>query len=136
MMQRNKRPATGCRTPDRPTKREPIRSLLVMHAPLFPLIVKRPFFDMFASGIKSVEYRRHKAPFVAKNFWPGRRVRIACRYQDLGAGGRSLLATCEAFEVARVSMLEHDTAALVRAIYPSLGADDEIALIRLRAERD
>jgi hypothetical protein len=107
-----------------------------MHAPLFPLIVKRPFFDMFASGIKSVEYRRHRPPFVAKNFPGGRPVRIASRYQDLGAGGRSLLAHVEAFEVARVSMLEHDTAALVRATYPSLGADDEIAVIRLRILRD
>jgi hypothetical protein len=107
-----------------------------MHAPLFPLIVKRFFFDMFASGIKTVEYRRHRPPFVAKNFPPGRPVRIAYRYQDLGADGRSLLATCEAFEVARVSMLDHDTAALVRAIYPNLGADDEIALIKLLVHRD
>jgi hypothetical protein len=103
-----------------------------MHAPLFPLIIKRVFFDMFASGIKSVEYRRHRPPFVAKNFWPGRRVRIASRYQDLAPGGRSLLAHVEAFEVARVSMLEHDTAALVRAIYPDLDDDGEVALIRLR----
>lgn len=94
----------------------------------FPLIIRKVFFEQFTRGEKSVEYRRHRPPFVAK-VPPGRPVRIVYRYQDLGAGGRSLLATCEAFDIASLSMLEHDLAGILRAIYPDL---DDVAMIHLR----
>ena len=98
----------------------------------FPLIIRKVFFEQFTRGEKSVEYRRHRPPFVAKNFPPGRPVRIVYRYQDLGAGGRSLLATCEAFDIASLSMLEHDLAAALKTIYRDLAADDDVAMIHLQ----
>jgi hypothetical protein len=40
---------------------------------VFPLVVQRDVFNAFANGTKTIEYRRHKPPFTARNFWPGRR---------------------------------------------------------------
>src|SRR5271163_664358 len=91
----------------------------------FPLIVvKRPFYDLFEAGTKTVERRLHRPPWTARVFYPGRVVRIAFNY-DLRRYG-SLLARVIAFDVAPA----RDHPELV-AIYPAMLPDDEIALIEL-----
>jgi hypothetical protein len=44
------------------------------------IVVKRCYYDEFSSGVKTIEYRRHKGQFNACVFYPGRRVRIAYNY--------------------------------------------------------
>ena len=91
----------------------------------FPLIVvKRVYYDAFLAGEKTIEYRRHRAPFTMRAFYPGRWVRIAYNY-DL-ARYPHLLARVVAFSVAPAR--EHPELA---TLYKGLGPDDEIALISL-----
>jgi hypothetical protein len=96
--------------------------------PPIPLIVvKRVYFDQFAAGTKTIEFRRHRKPFTQRAFYPGRLVRLAY-YYDI-ARNPSLLARVTRFEVAPA----RDHPALLD-VYPQLQPDDELALIHL--ERD
>jgi hypothetical protein len=65
----------------------------------YPLVVKRVFFDQFAAGTKTIEYRRHRGQFTERTFWPGRPVSIRCGYD--GKGPR-LAARVTRFQVARL----------------------------------
>lgn len=80
-------------------------------------------------GSKTVEFRRHRRPFIASTFRAGRLVRIAYNF-DI-TRNPSLLAMVTAFDV--VPAREHPE---LRAIYPDLRADDEVALITLDVQRD
>ncbi len=93
------------------------------------LIVRRIYFEQFAAGTKTIEYRRHRGQFTVRNFWVGRQVRIAFRY-DFEAAGLPFLISQIAFfrvELARGALL-----ADMRETYPDLSEGDEIVLIKLR----
>jgi hypothetical protein len=92
------------------------------------LVVRRPFFDAFASGAKTTEYRRHRPPFVERIFYPGRLVRIAYNY-DINRYP-TLLARVLDFDVAAAA--DHpDAMQALLSVYPSMQPSDEIALIGL-----
>ena len=42
--------------------------------------MRRPYFDEFVSGTKTIEFRRHRRPFTERVYYPGRRVVITFRY--------------------------------------------------------
>ena len=92
------------------------------------IVVRRAYFKLFAGGAKTIEYRRHRPPFTARTFYPGRWVRIAYNYDVKRCP--SLLATVISFDVAPAGeypkMLE---------IFPNMLLDDELALITLAIER-
>src|ERR1700726_1409986 len=95
----------------------------------FPLIVvKRVYYDQFAAGTKTIEYRRHRKPFTERAFYIGRWVRIAYNYNINKYP--SLIARVTGFELAsargHISLLK---------IYPDLGPDDVLALISLDVQR-
>jgi hypothetical protein len=94
----------------------------------YPLVVKRVFFEQFARGEKTIEYRRHRRPFTANTYWPGRSIVI--RYSYDPARSPELAARVARFEVARLDETG-DVAAALRTIYPQLADADEIALIHL-----
>jgi hypothetical protein len=91
------------------------------------IVVKRCYYNEFLSGVKTIEYRRHKGQFNAHVFYPGRRVRIASNY-DL-TPCPSLTAIATRFEVASASVHPE-----MRDFYQELQATDEIAVIHLRVE--
>src|SRR6266851_5286347 len=95
-------------------------------APL--IVVRRAYFDQFVSGAKTIEYRRHRPPFTARTFYPGRWVRIAYNYDVKRCP--SLLATVISFDVAPAG----EYPKLIE-VYPTLLPDDELALIKLAIER-
>ena len=97
-----------------------------MEHPVKPalIVVRRVYFERFASGAKTIEYRRHRPPFTARVFYPGRLVRIAYNY-DLKRFP-TLLARVIGFDVAPAR--EHPE---LREIWPGLLDGDEIALIKL-----
>jgi hypothetical protein len=73
-----------------------------MEDPVKPalLVVRRVYFERFASGAKTIEHRRHRPPFTARTFYPGRRlVRIAYNYNV--AKLPSLIAQVISFDVMR-----------------------------------
>ncbi len=92
------------------------------------IVVKRAYFDQFAAGSKTVEYRRHRPPFTARTFYPGRWVRIAYNYDVKRCP--SLIAQVISFDVAPA----RDHPELIE-VYPTLLPDDELALIKLAIER-
>jgi hypothetical protein len=95
----------------------------------FPLIVvKRVYYEQFAAGTKTVEYRRHRKPFTERAFYVGRWVRLAYNY-DINKYP-SLIARVTGFELAPA----HDHPAM-RDVYPDLGDDDELALIHIDVQR-
>ena len=95
-----------------------------MEHPVKPalIVVRRVYFERFASGAKTIEYRRHRPPFTARVFYPGRVVRIAYNYRI--ALYPTLLARVVSFDVAP----PRDHPAL-REVWPGLLDGDEIALI-------
>jgi hypothetical protein len=95
----------------------------------FPLlVVKRVYYEQFAAGSKTVEYRLHRKPFTKHAFYPGRFVRLAYNYDVKRYP--SMLAIVRSFELAPA----RDHAAL-RDVYPQLRDDDELALITLDVQR-
>jgi hypothetical protein len=88
------------------------------------LVVRRVWFEAFASGAKTVEYRRHRPPFTDRVFYPGRPVRIAYNYRL--AVTPVLFAVVTRFEVAR--MRDYPQLA---AIWPEAAPEAELALIHL-----
>lgn len=97
----------------------------------YPLVVKRVFFDQFAAGTKTIEYRRHRGRFTERIFWLGRAISIRCGYD--GKSPR-LAARVTRFQVARLDQTGEHAAAL-KKIYPGLADDDEIAMIHLDLHR-
>jgi hypothetical protein len=91
------------------------------------LIVKKRFFNAFASGEKSTEFRRHRAPFTKRVYFPGRWVRIAYNYDVRRSP--SLVAQVIRFDVALAG--DHPEAEALRSVYPDLPDDAEIAAIAL-----
>jgi hypothetical protein len=102
-----------------------------MSAKAYPLVVKRVFFEQFASGEKTVEYRRHSGQFTERTFWPGREISIRYRYDHTSP---RLTARVTRFEVARLETLAGELATVLKKIYPALAEGAEIALIHLRLE--
>jgi hypothetical protein len=96
--------------------------------PPYPLYVRRQFFDQYARGEKTIEYRRHREPFTERSFYSGRPVSIRWRFDQMTP---RLKARVVRFEVARLDALDVDRRRGLRAIYPELAADAEIALIHL-----
>ena len=88
------------------------------------IIVKRRFYDAFCAGTKTIEYRRHRRPFVASTFYPGRVVRLGYNYDIKRYPGR--LARVDAFEARTPSACPD-----LSGVYPGLDPSDEIALITL-----
>ena len=74
------------------------------------IVLKRIYFDQFIAGDKTHEYRRHHGRFVEKNFWVGRPVRLAYRYQI----DPYLLGEISSFEVLPFE----NGSDLLREIYP------------------
>jgi hypothetical protein len=89
------------------------------------LVVKRIWFDQFATGKKTIEYRRHRGQFTARTFYPGRAVRIAYRYD--WQRFPSLAAEVVAFRVIRARDAPDQS-----DCYADILPDDEIAEIFLR----
>lgn len=88
------------------------------------LILKKRYWEAFARGEKTTEFRRHRPPFVARTFAPGRLVRLSYNY-DLARYPR-LVARIADFEVR----IARDHPELLD-VYPELRPDDELALIHL-----
>jgi hypothetical protein len=101
-----------------------------MEHPVRPplIVVKRVYFEQYAAGVKTIEYRRHRPPFAAHTFYPGRWVRIAYNFDVKRFP--SLLARVISFDVAPA----RDHPALIE-VYPTLLPDDELVLIALAIER-
>jgi hypothetical protein len=96
---------------------------MVDPAPVPLIAVRREYYEAFASGVKTIEYRRHRPPFTARVFYPGRRVRIRCGY---GLARPELLATVARFEVKLLADVPR-----MLGFYPDLAQKDELALIHL-----
>jgi hypothetical protein len=88
------------------------------------IIVKKRFFDAFCAGTKTIEYRRHRRPFVASTFYPGRIVRLVYNYDIRRYPGR--LARVDGFVVRSAGACPD-----LSGVYPGLDPADEIALITL-----
>jgi hypothetical protein len=95
----------------------------------YPLVVKRVFFEQFARGEKTTEYRRHRRPFTANTYWPGRSIVIRYNYDP--ARSPELAARVARFEVGRLDEIG-DIAAALKTIYRDLADADEIAMIHLQ----
>jgi hypothetical protein len=96
----------------------------------FPLlVVKRVYYEQFAAGTKTIEYRLHRKPFTKRTYYPGRFVRLAYNY-DIKRYP-SLIARIVTFEVLRVDQLRASEHIDLTRHYPDLRAPDEIALITL-----
>jgi hypothetical protein len=94
------------------------------------LILRKPYFEQFAAGTKTTEYRRYKGQFTQRNFWPGRLIRIAYRYDHAAAGLPHLLAAVRSFET-RQARWGTPLFAEMREVYADLLPGDDIALIGL-----
>ena len=99
-----------------------------MNARLPLIVVKRVYFDLFAAGTKTVEYRRYKKPFTEGAFYVGRWVRIAYNYNINKYP--SLIARVTGFAVAPA----RDHPAMFE-LYRDLQPDDELALVHLDVQR-
>jgi hypothetical protein len=86
------------------------------------------FFDQYAAGTKTIEYRRHRGHFTERTFWPGRPIVI--RYSYNAAQSPELAARVVRFEVRRLEDTGESAAGL-KSIYPALADGDEIAMIHL-----
>lgn len=105
------------------------------------IVVKRVYFDQYAAGTKTIEYRRHRKPFTRTAFYPGRWVRIAPNFNikkhpALIAEIVSFRA-CPAFECFEALPLQRarDQFERLRELYPGIEPETEIAMIGLRVER-
>jgi hypothetical protein len=98
----------------------------------FPLYVRRTFFDAFAIGAKTIEYRLHRGRFAARTFWPGREVSIRYRYD---ATSPRLVAHVAHFEIAPLAQLDPAIGEVLASIYPDIADHTEIALIHLALSR-
>jgi hypothetical protein len=96
------------------------------------LILRRRYFDEFAAGTKTIEYRRHRGQFTARAFWPGRRIVIAYRYDHAKARLSHLDAVVRSFEVQPAAGALFDD---MREVYPDMREGDEVALIGLDVAR-
>jgi len=96
------------------------------------IVVKRKFYDAFADGSKTIEYRRHHRPFTRSTFFPGREVRIVCNY-DLSRAPPALIARVIGFDAVEARALRsmREYASLLEA-YRDLKPDDEIACVALK----
>ncbi len=88
------------------------------------IIVKKRFFDAFCAGTKTIEYRRHRPPFVASTFYAGRIVRLGYNYDIKRYPSR--VARVEAFVVRPA-----DACPELSSVYPDVEPSHEIALITL-----
>lgn len=95
------------------------------------IVVKRVYFNEFASGIKTIEYRRHRPPYTRRTFSPGREVRIAWTY-NIKRCPKPLLARAESFDVCWASETPPEIYAALGLLYPGLQPDAEIAVISLK----
>jgi hypothetical protein len=95
----------------------------------FPLlVVKRVYYEQFAAGTKTVEYRLHRKPFTKRTYYPGRFVRLAYNYDVKRYP--SMLAIVRSFELGTAGDIGDHHPAIYDA-YPDLEPDDELALITL-----
>ena len=97
------------------------------------LILRRCYFDEFADGSKTIEYRRHRGQFTARNFRIGRRIIIAYRYDHAKAGLPHLIGVVRSFEVVPA---DGDLFSFMREVYPDLRQGDEVALIEIDILKD
>jgi hypothetical protein len=88
------------------------------------IVVKRRWFDAFATGLKTVEYRRYGRTFTERTFYPGRPVRIWFSYDPRRSG--ELSATVRKFERVTAQVCPE-----ILAIYSDLTMRDLIAAIHL-----
>src|SRR5438874_13047801 len=95
-----------------------------LKAPL--IVMRRPLYDAFLAGTKTIEYRRHRAPFTRNTYYAGRTVRLAYNYNVHKFPSR--LARVIAFDVMAAGQVAIDD---LSPYYPNLDPLDEIALIRL-----
>src|SRR5690349_7701024 len=89
------------------------------------IVVRRAYYEAFVAGRKTVEYRRHRRPFIKSTFYPGRIVRLAYNYNIKAFPSR--LAVVRAFDVLPAASVRIE----LLSDYPDLTSTDEIALIRL-----
>jgi hypothetical protein len=87
------------------------------------IVVKRRFFEQYLAGQKDTEYRR--PPYTQRNFYPGRAVRIAYRY-DIA---RHPVTEARVVDSAIVPASACDRDLLHH--YPDLTPTDEIIVIKL-----
>jgi hypothetical protein len=105
----------------------------------FPLlVVKRVYYEQFAAGTKTIEYRLHRKPFTKHTYYPGRFVRLAYNYDVKRYP--SMLAIVRSFEVVRAKdarslWITNESATAIFDVYPDLEPDDELALITLDMQR-
>jgi hypothetical protein len=97
---------------------------MVAMTPIPLIAVRRGYYEAFRAGSKTIEYRRHKPPFTARVFYPGRRVRIRCGY---GRAYPELPATVTRFETKPLAEVPE-----MEGFYADMRPDDEIALIHLQ----
>lgn len=96
----------------------------------FPLlVVRREYFDQFAAGTKTIEYRLHRPPFTQRVYYPGRWIKIAYNYNI--TKNPTLLACVIKFDLAPA----RDYPAMLK-LYPDLKPDAELALIKLYVRRE
>lgn len=98
-----------------------------LRAPL--IVVKKRYYQEFIAGTKTVEYRRHRRPFLRRTYYPDRIVRLTYSYDFKKHPSR--LARVLAFDIVRAEQVTPEEAARLLAIYRDLRAADEIALITL-----
>ena len=92
------------------------------------LIVRQIYFEQFAAGTKTIEYRRHRGQFTVRNFWVGRRIRVAYNYSYQAQGLPYLVAEVVSFAAEPVlGKLLFD----LQETYPEMREGDEVALIGL-----
>lgn len=89
------------------------------------IVVKRHWFDEFAAGRKTVEYRRYGRMFTERTFYPGRTVRITFNYNPVRSP--FLLAIVKAFQ----RVFARDVPDMPIGVYPDLTPNDALALIHL-----
>jgi hypothetical protein len=91
------------------------------------LVVKRVYWNAFADGTKTIEYRRHRGLFTAKTFRPGRDVLIYYHYWFDRYPSLNAMVLDFTVDVAA----NHPN---MLAVYPDLKPTDEVALIHLAVE--
>jgi hypothetical protein len=106
------------------------------------IVVKRVFYDAFAAGTKTTEYRRHRPPFTRRSLFPGREILIACNYNIKREPAPMLarvlsfdvMPTWQAMEYIKVST-RGDRVPSLTDMYHNLVDDDEIAAIAVELIR-
>jgi hypothetical protein len=98
---------------------------------LLRVMVRRVFFDAIKAGEKTIEYRRHRPPYTARNFYPGREFWLDWRHSHATHGEHGMLMHCRLFEVRTFERLDEAIRASLAEIYPDVAEGDEFALIHL-----